>query len=159
MTTLQLDPPPFSRVSLALPAPPAGPSAEDASKKPVARRPSRFEVVKAPEMLASVDDQPQEQSPGSDPMTPSSVQSGDIEDVCEIFATHDWIEFPVWLELTANLIMFSTESLLGQSTSKVHSQANKFTNVEICWTDGHSFLDAIFYRHWSWRKVKKWLFN
>jgi hypothetical protein len=84
MTTLQLDPPPFSRVSLALPAPPAGPSTEDASKKPVARRPSRFEVVKAPEMLASVDDQPQEQSPGSDPMTPSSVQSGDIEDVCEI---------------------------------------------------------------------------
>ncbi|XP_046448305.1 chloride channel protein 2-like isoform X1 [Daphnia pulex] len=80
MTTLQLDPPPFSRVSLALPAPPAGPSAEDASKKPVARRPSRFEVVKAPEMLHSVDDQPQEQSPGSDPMTPSSVQSGDIED-------------------------------------------------------------------------------
>lgn len=87
MTTLQLDPPPFSRVSLALPAPPAGPSAEDASKKPVARRPSRFEVVKAPEMLHSVDDQSQEQSPGSDPMTPSSVQSGENEDVCEICYT------------------------------------------------------------------------
>ena len=87
MTTLQLDPPPFTRVSLALPAPPAGTSAEPSSKKSVARRPSRFEVVKAPEMLQSVDDQPQEQSPGSDPMTPSSVQSGENEDVCEIWYT------------------------------------------------------------------------
>ena len=88
MTTLQLDPPPFSRVSLALPAPPAGPSAtaEEATKKSVVeRRPSRFEVVKAPEMLHSVDNQPQDQSPGSDPMTPSSVQSGETEDVCEKF--------------------------------------------------------------------------
>jgi hypothetical protein len=115
MTTMQLDPPPFSRVSLALPAPPAGSSAtaEDVNKKPtVERRPSRFEVVKAPEMLNSVDDQPQDQrSPGSDPMTPSSVQSGENEDVCEQF---------LYIFITANSIMMMmiiifayTESLFG----------------------------------------------
>lgn len=109
MTTLQLDPPPFSRVSLALPAPPAGPSAEDASKKPVGRRPSRFEVVKAPEMLHSVDDQPQEQSPGSDPMTPSSVQSGDIEDVCEILLRTTGLNSQCYYTQTANLIISNRE--------------------------------------------------
>lgn len=78
MTSLQLDPPPFSRVSLALPAPPADSSAvEDPTKKLAERRPSRFEVVKATEMANASDNQ----SPGTEPMTPSSIQSADIEDV------------------------------------------------------------------------------
>lgn len=86
MTSLQLDPPPFSRVSLALPAPPgdSGLSRDDSTKKPAERRPSRFEVVKATEMVPAADDQPQ--SPGTEPITPSSIQSADNEDVCLNYA-------------------------------------------------------------------------
>ncbi|KAI9564003.1 hypothetical protein GHT06_007741 [Daphnia sinensis] len=77
MTSLQLDPPPFSRVSLALPAPPVDSLAvEDPTKKPAERRPSRFEVVKATEMAPAADNQ----SPGTEPMTPSSIQSNETEE-------------------------------------------------------------------------------
>lgn len=92
MTSLKLDPPPFSRVSLALPAPPT-PSLEESTKKVAERRPSRFEVVKAPEMFEKMADeesrmQEQLQTPIPDPMTPSSITSGEPDDVRTIFEQH-----------------------------------------------------------------------
>lgn len=86
MTSLKLDPPPFSKVSLALPAPPSvdvtpaadGPSTEIAIKTPAERRPSRFEVVKAPEMY---DNSIADDTPQGPPHTPHSVQSNETEDV------------------------------------------------------------------------------
>ncbi len=93
MSSLKLDPPPFSRVSLALPAPPT-PSLEESTKKVAERRPSRFEVVKAPEMfekIAAEESKLQEQlqTPIPDPMTPSSItSSGEPDDVLIIFEQH-----------------------------------------------------------------------
>ena len=85
MTSLKLDPPPFSRVSLALPAPPT-PNLEETTKKAIERRPSRFEVVKAPEMftVTAVDEstlQDTLQTPIPDPLTPSPTMFAEQEDV------------------------------------------------------------------------------
>ena len=106
--TLRLDPPPASRVSLALPSPgpsrlailpaPAAlpspgpsrlailpaPEAIEEEKTPV-RRPSRFEVVKAPEVFVTDTDDAakaiEQQQPYGDPLSPSAIQLAEADDV------------------------------------------------------------------------------
>lgn len=89
--TLRLDPPPASRVSLALPSPgpsrlailPA-PAAIEEEKTPV-RRPSRFEVVKAPEVFVTDTDDAakaiEQQQQYGDPLSPSAIQLAEADDV------------------------------------------------------------------------------
>ena len=89
--TLRLDPPPASRVSLALPSPgpsrlailPA-PTAIEEEKTPV-RRPSRFEVVKAPEVFVTDTDDAakaiEQQQQYGDPLSPSAIQLAEADDV------------------------------------------------------------------------------
>lgn len=83
MTSLKIDPPAFSKVSLALPAPAADaatgsqPTADDQTKKAVVRRPSRFEVVKTTEMFDSL-------AIEEAPQSPVSTTSNDNDDVSHI---------------------------------------------------------------------------
>ena len=95
--TLRLDPPPASRVSLALPSP--GPSrlailpapAAIEEEKTTVRRPSRFEVVKAPEVFVTDTDDAakaiEQQQQYGDPLSPSAIQLAEADDVWK----HTWI--------------------------------------------------------------------